>query len=203
MNAADRARVARSLRSFAPIPDASLERALDDFRERKLEVGEHLLRAGDVAGDIAFIVSGLMREYYTMSDGAERIRSFSTEGQFTGSLYDLLSQKPALVGCEALEPTRLLVTSWAGFEARCEREPIWHLVGRRVAENLYARKAIREYEMLALTAAERWDAFRRDHGALENRISQRHLASYLGITPEHLSRIRAASARRRRKTAST
>jgi CRP-like cAMP-binding protein len=203
MTAADRMRVAGALRSFAPIPAASLESALDDFHERTLQTGEHLLRAGDIAGDIAFIASGLVREYYTMSDGTERIRSFSTENQFSGSLYDLLSQKPALVGCEALEPTRLLVTSWAAFEARCDQEPIWHLVGRRVAENLYARKAIREYEMLALTAAERWEAFRRDHGALENRISQRHLASYLGITPEHLSRIRAAAARRRRKTAST
>ena len=72
----------------------------------------------------------------------------------------------------------------------------------RVAEGRYARKAVREYEMLALTAAERWEAFRRDGGPLESRISQRHLASYLGITPEHLSRIRGASVRRRRKASS-
>lgn len=199
MRSADRERLRAVIGALAPLPKDSLETALDDFAERTLKPGEHFLRAGDRATQIAFIATGLLREYYTRSDGTEHIRSFSAEGQFTGSLYDLLSQKPALVGVEALEPTRLLVSSWDEFQARCEREPIWHLVGRRVAEALYSRKAIREYEMLALTAAERWEAFRRDLGPLENRVSQRHLASYLGITPEHLSRIRGASVRRRRK----
>jgi CRP-like cAMP-binding protein len=199
---ADRDRLAAVIGALAPLPKASLESALDDFSERRLEPGDHFLRAGSRATQIAFVTSGLLREYYTRSDGSEHIRSFSTEGHFTGSLYDLLSQKPALVGVEALEPTRVLVSRWADFQARCEREPIWHLVGRRVAEALYSRKAVREYEMLALTAAERWEAFRRDLGPLENRISQRHLASYLGITPEHLSRIRGASVRRRKKASS-
>jgi CRP-like cAMP-binding protein len=195
----EREQLAAVLRALGPVPEDSLERALDEFSVRTLKPGHHLLRAGQRAHTIAYVVSGLLREYYVSSDGSEHVRAFSTEGQFTGSLYDLLSQKPALVSVEALEPSRLLVTEWEWFQARCDREPVWNLVARHVAEGLYVRKAIREHEMLALTASERWETFRRDLGTLENRISQRHLASYLGITPEHLSRIRAAATRRRRK----
>lgn len=194
MTPADQQKLSAVLGALAPLPTESVARAVADFSVRVLEPGQHLLRAGDHAHTVALIDSGLLREYYVGSDGAEQVRTFCTEGQFTGSLYDLLTRKPALVNIEALEPTRLLVTSWEGFQARCEREPAWHLVGRRIAEALYLRKATREHQMLALTATERWEAFRRDFGALETRVSQRHLASYLGITPEHLSRIRRANA---------
>jgi CRP-like cAMP-binding protein len=193
MTDADRNKLTAVLRSLAPVPADSLAEAVADFSVRTLEPGEHLLRAGQTAHTVALVDSGLLREYYVSSDGAEQVRTFCAEGHFTGSLYDLLTQKPSLVNIEALEPTRLLVTEWASFQARCEREPLWHIAGRRIAEALYLRKALREHQMLALTATERWEAFRRDFAPLEPRVSQRHLASYLGITAEHLSRIRRAN----------
>jgi CRP-like cAMP-binding protein len=178
------------LKSLAPVDEASLSRALADFSLRTLQEGEHLLRAGELAKELAFIERGLVREYYVSLDGDEHVRSFCLEGTFTGSLYDLLSGAPAVVNIEALEPTTLLVADWAGFQARCEREPLWHVAARRNAEALYCRKAIREHQMLALTAKERFLALLRDMPQLERRVAGRHLASYLGITPEHLSRIR-------------
>lgn len=190
MNAEDRAKVAAALRPLAPIDEASLARAVDDFSLRVLQPGDHLLRVGDVAQRFGLIDTGLMREYYVSSAGDEQVRNFCFEGQLTGSLYDLLTQAPALSGIQALEPTRLFVSTWSAFEARCEREPVWHQVGRRVAEGLYKLKAVREHQMLALTAAERWAAI---DPRLVARVSGRHLASYLGITPEHLSRIRGSA----------
>jgi CRP-like cAMP-binding protein len=60
------------------------------------------------------------------------------------------------------------------------------------AEALYVKKTRREYEMLALPAAERYRRFRESEPRLDARVTRRHLASYLGITPEHLSRLAAA-----------
>jgi CRP-like cAMP-binding protein len=66
------------------------------------------------------------------------------------------------------------------------------VLARRNAEALYVRKAQREHEMLALPAAERYARWRREQPELDARVSRRQLASYLGITPEHLSRLRRA-----------
>jgi len=187
--------LASALRKLAPVDDASLGRALLDFTPRTLRPGEHLLRAGDHARVLAFIEHGLLREYYVSPNGDEHVRSFVCEGMFTGSLSDLLSGRPALVNIEALEPARLHVCSWVAYQARCEREPLWHVAARRQAEWLYCRKAVREYQMLAFTARERFEAFMKESPGLEARLAGRHLASYLGITPEHLSRIRGPSGR--------
>ncbi len=181
-----------TLQALAPVDAASIDRALADFTPRALKAGEHLLEAGERATELAFIEQGLVREYYVSPAGDEHVRTFCAEGSFTGSLYDLLSSAPAITNIEALEPTRLLVADWASFQARCEREPSWHVAGRRIAEALYAKKVVREHQMLALTARERLEALRRALPQLERRVKARHVASYLGITPEHLSRIRRA-----------
>lgn len=185
----------KALRALAPVDDAALRRALSDFRVVELGRDEHFLDAGALACELAFIERGLVREYYVSQGGEEHVRSFCSEGMFTGSLYDLLSGAPSVVNIQALEPTTLWVASWAGFQARCDREPAWHIAGRRHAEALYVKKAEREHQMLALTARQRWELV---PAALVKRIPGRHLASYLGITPEHLSRIRRAQGPRPR-----
>jgi CRP-like cAMP-binding protein len=80
---------------------------------------------------------------------------------------------------------------WARFDKLCDEHPTLERAARRVTEALYVRKAEREHAMLALTAAERYAQWLSEHGAIDRRISRRHLASYLGMTPEHLSRLRA------------
>ncbi|MBL8957578.1 MAG: Crp/Fnr family transcriptional regulator [Myxococcaceae bacterium] len=184
-----------TLERLAPVDAASVGRALADFTPLDLATGEHLLVAGQRATKLAFIERGLVREYYVSAGGEEHVRSFCAEGTFTGSLYDLLSGADAITHIEALEPCRLWVAEWAHFQARCEREPGWHVAGRRIAEALYQRKVVREHQMLALTATERLEALRRELPHLERRVKARHVASYLGITPEHLSRVRAAPRR--------
>ena len=186
-----------ALGALAPVDASSLERALGDFTPLELLAGEHLLVAGQRATRLAFIEKGLVREYYVSAAGEEHVRTFCAEGTFTGSLYDLLSGEGAITHIEALEPSRLWVADWADFQARCEREPAWYVAGRRIAEALYRRKVVREHQMLALTAKERLVALRRELPSLERRVKARHVASYLGITPEHLSRIRRPLSPRR------
>jgi CRP-like cAMP-binding protein len=158
--------------------------------------GQHLLRAGNHALDVFFIRDGLVREYYVDQAGHEATRRFCLAGEFSGSLADLLTTKPAAVSIEALEPTRLCRLSWARLDLLSERSPDLMRVLRRIAEGLYLRKAAREFEMLTLPAVTRYRRFVGEYPMLAARLPRHLIASYLGITPVHLSRIAGERSRR-------
>ena len=178
------------LRSLAPVPAdalAALERLLV---ARSFPRDGWLLRAGERAELSFFIVRGLVREYYTDREGTEHTRTFLTEGQLTGSLIDLISGAPAVTWIQALEPTDTVAFRYRDFEALLDRYPPLERCARRFAEGLYLRKVGRERDMLALTAEQRHTEWLAEHGPLDGRLRRRDVASYLGVTPEHLSRLR-------------
>lgn len=174
------------------------------FSARRLPRGAHLLEAGAHATELALVSEGCLREYFVLgrepsgvraSALGERTKAFVTEGQFTGSLADLISGEPSRAFIVAEEPSRLLVAPYPSLRALGERSAAWAAVGRAGLEALLRTKAEREWELLALDAAERYACFRARYPGLEARALAKHVASYLGITPVHLSRLR----RRRRE----
>ncbi|MBK7151098.1 MAG: Crp/Fnr family transcriptional regulator [Sandaracinaceae bacterium] len=185
---------ARAMRHVAPLSDDEIAAGLVLVRVRELARGEHLLRAGDPARDVAVVVTGLLREHFLLADGSERTKAFVLEGELSGSLADLLSESPARAYIVAEEPCRLLVVDFAESAALAAKSPAWAQVRARATEALLRIKAEREYELLGLDAAARYAAFRARYPGLEARVAAKHVASYLGITPVHLSRLR----RRRR-----
>jgi CRP-like cAMP-binding protein len=188
--------LARAFRFLAPVPDAAIARLAAVTVRRSFARGEWLLRGGERAQSCFLIVRGLVRELYVDADGVEHTRTFMPEGTVTGSLLDLLSGEPSITFIQAIEPTLTLAFPYADFDALCMQFMELTIAARRAAEALYVKKARREHEMLALGADERYARFLSEHPALAERVKQRHLASYLGVTPEHLSRLRAARAKR-------
>jgi CRP-like cAMP-binding protein len=184
-----RGAIARSLRRLAPIGDDAIDALAGLSQRRSFDAAAWLLRAGEQAEYCFLLETGLVRELYIDEDGQEHTRSFVEAGQVTGSLYDLLSQAPSVTFIEALEPTTTVVWRYRDFDALADKHWELHRVARRQAEWLYINKTRRERDMLALSAADRYARFRAERPALEARIQRRQLASYLGITPEHLSRL--------------
>lgn len=165
--------------------------------ERDFAAGDLLLRGGGHARWLHVIERGLVREYYVTAEGDEHTRVFIAEGGVTGSLLDLTSAAPSVTWIQALEATHTLALPWQAFNALAADHRDLESLARRNAEALAVRKTLREYEMLALSAAERLARWRTAHPELDGRITRRLLASYLGITPVHLSWIssrRAAGA---------
>lgn len=198
----DRTTYAKAMRAIAPLDDADVEEGLSLARVRVLRRGEHLLVAGARATHVAIVVEGLLREYFVIAEGAsgkvvERTKAFVPEGRASGSLADLLSGAPSRAFIVAEEPTRLLVAPWAAHRALSARSKAWDALGRASLEALLLAKAEREWELLGLDAEARYAALRTRWPELEGRVVARHIASYLGITPVHLSRLRARRARPR------
>ena len=187
----------RALESLSPLPDADWALMLPLVAARNVAAGQQILRAGELATYTFFLRQGLLREYYADQEGTEATRRFCQAGEFSGSLADLLSGRPALCSIEALEPSEIWSTNWRDVDAISRRSPAWMLLLRRFAEILYLRKTEREFEMLTLPAAERYRRFAEAFPALEERLPRIHVASYLGITPVHLSRIRGRGKSRR------
>lgn len=194
-NGDDRAAFVAAVDPGGALSDADIVDALSSTRARSLDKGQHFLRAGQMAAEVAIVVRGVLREYFVMSDGVERTKSFVEEGRASGSLADLLSGVPSRAFIVAEEPTRVLVTPFVRLRELASRSSAWAAVERSSLERLLATKAEREWELLGLDAAARYAAFRKRYPGIEARVAARHVASYVGITPVHLSRLRAPRSR--------
>ena len=181
----------RALCRQSALSVAELE-ALSPPQRCELPAGTAFLRAGERASQVAVVQAGGLREYFVLPDGTERTKGFSLPGDFAGSLADLLVAGPARAWVVAEVPTVLLTLQWSNYQVLVESMPGWQRFARRVAEDLYLRKAQREYELLALDAAARYRMALHRWPQLEQVFRQRHIASYVGVTPVHLSRLRAA-----------
>jgi CRP-like cAMP-binding protein len=148
-----------------------------------------LLRQGEPAVTWGFVLRGILRQYESV-DGREHNMAFSTENHLFGSLTDMLSGQPSSASIDALEDVEAITISWPEFQSLCARNEEWNTAARAAAGILVASKTKREKALLALDAEERYRVLvaRRPEVAL--RVPLYHLASYLGMRPEHLSRVR-------------
>lgn len=198
---ADRAWWAAALRGRAPLADRELSALGAQLSVVRVEAGAAYLRAGDPATRVGLVRSGVLREFFVLDDGGERTRAFAIEGDFAGSLSDLLRGGASRTSVVAASSARVLSVPWRAVQAAAEASPGVREVLHRVTERLYLAKAEREFELLALDAEERYRRFLERFPRLPASIAQRHVASYLGITPEHLSRVRARLGMVRRRPA--
>jgi CRP-like cAMP-binding protein len=190
------------MNALSPLSDEDLTDAAKLCQRLSLDKGQALLRAGEQAHLVGFVVSGGLREHYVLADGGERTKGFSLPGWFAGSLSDLISSEVSKVWIEAAAPSVLLTLPWADVRRWQESRPAWTRFGWRVAERLYMMKVEREYELLAMDAAARLDATLARWPTLEQVFSQRDIASYVGVTPVHLSRLRGTRGVQTAKAAS-
>ena len=128
--------------------------------------------------------------------GSERevTLGFDCEGRFVGAYDAYVRREPASVALEALEPCVVLRFERALLEELDARHECWRELSRRVAEEQLVRRMEKELRQRTRTSAERYAELVRSDSFLVRRVPQYHLASFLGVAPETLSRIRARAA---------
>jgi CRP-like cAMP-binding protein len=198
LTASDEMALCSAMRRLGLTEQLALAASLPLFHVRVLQRGEYLLRGGERAALAGVLVSGLLREHFVTEKGVERTKSFVTPLQFTGSLADLLSEKPSRAFIVAEETSRLVLAPYAELRKLESVWPSWTAATRRSLEHLLLDKAEREYHFMCLDAEGRYAAFLARYPHLEASVAASHIASYLAITPVHLSRLRRRRARQPR-----
>lgn len=179
-----------SLARLGPLPPAAWEPARPLFYMRKLGSGEVFVAAGDKAQEVGLLASGLLRAFYTDTEGRQTVKGFVQQGQFAAPYASLLQGLPANITIVAERESALFCIRWPDLQKLYGLHPAWQEIGRRTAETLLLAREKREHELLMLSALERYELFLKDFSALAGEIPQWQIASYLGITPVALSRIR-------------
>jgi DNA-binding HxlR family transcriptional regulator/CRP-like cAMP-binding protein len=153
----------------------------------KIKKNEFLLREGSVCNFIGFVNRGVLRSFVT-SDNAEFNNDFYLPDSIVCALTSFLSRNPTNCNIEALEDTEVCLISYDRFIGLVEKDIHWLRFSKTVSDSFFMRKCKRETSLLKHTSHERLQMARSIFPGIEQIVPQYHIASYLGIRAESLSR---------------
>ncbi|MEO1516909.1 MAG: Crp/Fnr family transcriptional regulator [Bacteroidota bacterium] len=184
-------KIIQHIRNVVSISDDHLSVILDKLVEKQFAKKEQILYAGDLAHEVYFSLQGCQRMYILDNNGMEHNIVFSIENWWFGDLQSFLNKTPACFGIQALEDSRVLSINKENWDDLVANVPQFVAYTRILFRNTMFSHENRIFQNLSLTAEERYEYFQKKYPDQFRRVSQKHLASYLGITPEFLSMIRS------------
>ncbi|MBP1225523.1 Crp/Fnr family transcriptional regulator [Flavobacterium sp. 1355] len=178
--------------SMQIIPVAELALLDDLITTRTLKKGELLVKENQVCNEIFFIKKGILRSYFFNHQENEITNCFAFENEFMASFSSFILQEAAQENIQALDYTELQVISRESLEKLYGTGIHWQEIGRKLTEMEYVTLQKRMISFQKLSGKERYEELYQNHQKYLQLIPLQYLASYLGVTPRHLSRIRKA-----------
>ncbi len=172
------------------LSDADFEVVKTYFVPKKFRKKQFLLHEGDVCRHIGFVNSGCLREYTIDNKGTEHIIQFAIEDWWVSDLNSFLSGEPAEFNIDALQDSEILLLEKSARHNLLNECPKMERFFRILIESNHVANHKRIANSLSASAEERYLKFIKTYPELFEQIPQNHIASYLGITPQSLSRIR-------------
>ena len=158
---------------------------------RKYLKGQYIFQQGDVCHYQSFVISGCTKTFYLDEEGQEHIVLFSVEDWWLSDIGSFITQTPGDFNIQCIEPTELIMFSYDASEYLYEKIPKLERFFRQVLERGLVATQKRLIRNFSLSAKERYLYFKNQYPHIEQRIPQYLVASYLGITREFLSKIKA------------
>jgi CRP-like cAMP-binding protein len=160
------------------------------FTPRKLRRRQFLLQAGEVCKYFAFVLEGALRQYNVDEKGQEHIMQFAVENWWVGDRESFLMLTPSRYNIDALEDCQLLLITNAHLQELFQTVPAIAVMTREMDQRNFIATQKRLYASIGHSAEERYAELLKEHPDYLQRFPQHMIASYLGISPETLSRVR-------------
>lgn len=186
------------LNNFIPLKKEEKEMVEERFHPRLYRKRQFVLQEGDVCTYFNFVVRGCLRMYKIDDKGHTHILQFASENYWINDLGSFHEMKPSSLNIDALEDTVVLQITRDELVYLYLHAPKFDRIFRVLVENSFIRLQQRLLQNISSTAEERYQSFLEQYPHLLSRLSQVQIASFLGITPEFLSRLRGKMSKPRR-----
>ena len=183
--------ILQNISRFTELTEEEKSIFLSLLQYKKLRKRQYLVQAGDICRFECFVTKGCLRQYYVDDSGQEHVVMFAIEGWWTSDMYSLVTGEPSLTNIDALEDSELLLIERTQFDILLVKVPKFERHFRIMLQRAFVSHQRRLIENMSLPADQRYCRFIERYPEMEQRIPQKQIASFLGITPESLSRIRS------------
>jgi len=163
---------------------------------KKLRKKQYLLQEGDVWKYNAFVCRGFLKTFSVNDNGMEHILNFSPENYWCGDRESLMHATPSRLNIDAIEDSEVVLIKKEDFDLLCKQIPQLNNLVNNILQKSFLVSQNRILANISLSAEEKYQEFLEKHPAIANRVPQHMIASYIGITPETLTRIRKNAAKK-------
>ena len=157
---------------------------------KKLRKRQYLLQEGDVCKLIAFVEKGALRLYNVSENGTEHIVVFAVEGQFMTDLYSTFTGEPSIYNIDAIEDSELILITRSASDELRKLSPKYQEFAFLETSEAYIQLSKRMTSVISLSLEQRYQELITNYPNIVQRVPQHMIASYMGLTPETLSRVR-------------
>jgi CRP-like cAMP-binding protein len=175
---------------FSVLKEEDLAQIMPLITFKVLKAGELFIQEGDMSYQIAIVLEGLLRNFHYTEDGEEKTVLFTWEAEVVAGYKCIFINEPATENIEALEPTTLVVFDYQAFKALTHENTRFVQAHLQILEKAFVEAILRIDDFTLNSPEERYLRLLTERPFLLQRVQQKHLASFLGITQVSLSRIR-------------
>ena len=175
---------------YLSLDDIESQALTSRLTERQIKRKQYILQEGDICKYYTYVVAGCFKMYGVDKTGAEHNLLFAAEDDWLTDLDCLHKERPSKLFIEAIEPSTILQISKGDLWYLFTNHPKFNRNFRVIIEDKYIELQNRLLQTFSTTAYERYENFLEQYPNLSNRLPNTQIASYLGITPEFLSKIR-------------
>lgn len=188
--------ILQNIARFVTLTPQEQQYLLSKTEVRDYKAKTMVLHAGEVCKHSYFVNRGLLRNFSINDHIVEHVLGFACEGWWIGDMYSLLSQKPGQLFIEVLEDSQVVLLSKDNQEQLYHDIPKLERFFRILTENSLVAHQERLMDNLSLSAEERFDKFCKRYPDLIQRVPQKQVASYIGVTPEFFSKMKSRMLRK-------